>query len=132
MKFDGEDRSTLASNDLIDHEHFDAVFAFELDPASRNFFLANMFQSQIEVISLETRHRTLIHSGSDSETGVGRPAAITVNHIDSEIYWIDNGYEAVPIKIGILIHHQIILSFSFRPKFKTQVLSGWTDRWLGT
>ena len=49
VKFDGEDRTTLVSNDLVDHEHFDAVFTFEFDAASRNLFVGNMFQSQIEV-----------------------------------------------------------------------------------
>lgn len=101
VKFDGEDRSTLVSHDLLDHEHFDAVFSFELDPFSRNLFLANAFQSQIEVISLETKHRTLIYSGSSSEVGVGRPGAMTVNSEEAEVYWIDNGFESVPIKIGI-------------------------------
>ena len=102
VKFDGEDRATLVSNDLVDHEHFDAVFTFEFDAASRNLFVGNMFQSQIEVISVETRHRAVVYSGSTSEMGVGRPAAIAVNYEDAEVYWIDNGFEAVPLKIGIV------------------------------
>lgn len=100
VKFDGEDRSTLVSHDLVDHEHFDAIFSFEFDSVSRNLFLVNAFQSQIEVISIETKHRALIYSDSSSEIGVGRPTAITINSEEAEIYWIDTGYEAVPVKIG--------------------------------
>lgn len=100
VKFDGEERTTLASNDLLDHTSFDAVFSLEFDPSSRNIFLSNMFQSQLEVISVDTKHRALVFGGSQQETGVGRPAAITVNYVNGEIYWVDNGYEAVPIKIG--------------------------------
>lgn len=104
VRFDGEERSILASNDLVDHEHFDAVFTFEFDPASRNLFVANMYQSRIEVISIETKHRTLIYSGSSSDTGVGRPGSIAINSADAEVYWIDNGFEAVPIKIGSCLY----------------------------
>lgn len=104
VKFDGEDRSTLVSHDLIDYDHFDSIFSFEFDPASRNLFLANFAQSQIEVISIDTKHRTLIYLGYNTEIGVGRPTAITINSEDAEVYWIDNGLESVPIKIGILLN----------------------------
>lgn len=100
VQFDGEQRGTLSSNDIVDYEHFGAVFCLEFDPSSRNLFYSNTYQSQIEVINVDNKHKTLIYSGSQDETGVGRPFMLTVNFIDFEIYWIDYGLEAVPIKIG--------------------------------
>lgn len=97
VQFDGEKRDVLSTNT---NDFFGFPYCLEFDPSSRNLFIGDIQQSQLEVVNVDNSQRTVVLSGSSSETGVGQPIMIEVNYIDAEIYWVDNGMESVPKKIA--------------------------------
>ena len=99
VQFDGEKRELFASND---DESFGSPFCLEFDSYSRNLFIGNMMQSQIEIINVDNLQRTVLFSGNQNETGVGHPIRMTINYLDNELYWLDDGYQVVPKKIGAI------------------------------
>ncbi|CAF0941452.1 unnamed protein product, partial [Brachionus calyciflorus] len=150
IKFDGEDRGVLS---MDKNELFGYPYCLELDPVSRNIFVGNIQESKIEAVNVDNFHKTVIFTGSQNELGVGEPISITLNSMDSEIYWIDNGFDSVPRKIGavkmdgsssriilkqdlinplVLIYHQngrrIYWSDSGRKKIESISISNSEDR----
>ncbi len=95
VKFDGEGRQRLNSGSAVT-----SAYCIEFDESSRNLFIGNALESQIEVLNVDNNQRAVVCSGSSSETGVGRPVEITVNYVDAEVYWLDDGAGVVPKKIG--------------------------------
>jgi len=83
-----------------DDEVFSSPFCLEFDPNSRNLIVGNLMQSFIELINVDNRQRSLLYSNSQNETGVGYPLMISVNSIDNEIYWLDEGLGVVPRKLA--------------------------------
>ncbi len=97
IKFDGEDRQRLNSGSAVT-----SAYCIEFDESSRNLFIGNPIESQIEVLNVDNMQRAVIFSDSSTENGVGRPIEITVNYVDAEVYWLDDGAGVVPKKIGEL------------------------------
>jgi hypothetical protein len=95
VNFDGEGRERLSSNAAAT-----SAFCLEFDEASRNLFVGNSFESQIDVVNVETMQRAVVLAGNVDETGVGFPVEIAVNAADAELYWVDWGLGVVPQKIG--------------------------------
>jgi low density lipoprotein-related protein 2 len=100
VKFDGEKRETLISINNV--ELLSQAYCLDFDASSRNLFIGNIIDSQIEAINVDNMQRTVIFSEKKNEFGIGRPIMITINFLDSEIYWLDEGFELVPKKIGMV------------------------------
>jgi hypothetical protein len=66
-------------------------YCLEFDPYSRNLFVGSILQSHIEAIDVDNLQSTIVHAGSQNETGVGQPMMLAINHVDKELYWIDSG-----------------------------------------
>ncbi|RNA22803.1 Low-density lipo receptor-related 2 [Brachionus plicatilis] len=97
IKFDGEQRSQLSADQS---QSFGYIYCLDFDTSSRNIFLGNIQESQIEVVNADNFHRAVIFSGSVHQLGVGQPISIAVNSEDHEVYWIDRGFDSVPMKIA--------------------------------
>ena len=98
VNFDGTNKDTFTKSNQFKN----SPYCLEVDPSSRNLFVGNIIKSSIDVYSIKTKHRAVLLQGSNSETGVGYPLMMAINYIDSELYWIDEGYEKVPRKIGAI------------------------------
>ena len=98
VQFDGESRETFLST--ADQDLFSSPVCLEFDAASRNLIVGNLIQSFIEVINVDNKNRATLYANSDNELGVGYPVRVTVNSIDSEVYWIDAGNGPVPKKLA--------------------------------
>jgi low density lipoprotein-related protein 2 len=99
VKFDGENREVFMSGNGEQEEAFSSPMCLEFDPFARNLIVGHLVDSHIEVINVDNRQRTSLYSNSQNETGVGHPLMITLNTIDNEIYWIDDGLDIVPKKV---------------------------------
>lgn len=97
VSFDGSNRTGFTSNN---QQNVNSPYCIETDPSSRNIFVGNFLKSYIEVYNMKTRHRTVLFGGSNNIYGVGFPQMLAINYIESELYWIDDGLEQVPRKVG--------------------------------
>ena len=64
-------------------------YCLEFDATSRNLILGSVSDATLSVLNVDNLQSSVIYAGSNTETGVGRPTMLTVNFLDSEVYWID-------------------------------------------
>ncbi len=99
VKFDGEERTAHFSH-TSDYEG-PGAFSIDFDHTSRNLYMTNYEQSQIEALNVDNKQRVVVYSSStNDELGVGRPTRLALNLQEAELYWIDMGFDGVPRKIG--------------------------------
>jgi hypothetical protein len=100
--FDGEDRriltTSLSKSQL--EKSLSEPYCLAFDASSRNLILGSTSQSDLSALNVDNLQRTVIFSGSNADTGVGWPTLLTINSHENEIYWIDEGFDAVPKKIA--------------------------------
>lgn len=95
--FDGTSRGFLYNSNTIIQN---SPFCIEFDDQTSNLVVGNALKSQLELLNTVNLKKTVLIGYNNQDTGVGFPVRLAVNYDDYEIYWIDDGYEQVPKKIG--------------------------------
>ncbi|KAI5717758.1 hypothetical protein M8J77_010754 [Diaphorina citri] len=72
------------------------------DWLGRNMYIGNRLASNIEAIHVDgkVKYRTVILANNGKSDSVGKPNAIALDPVEGKLYWIDEGGNGVPLKIG--------------------------------
>jgi len=112
VKFDGEQRDILMTTSMNETNVMSEPYCLEFDATARNLILGSVSDATLSVLNVDNLQSSVIFAGSNSETGVGRPTMLTVNFLDSEVYWIDE------------VSFILLNSFTERPRIWYLLLPG--------